>query len=319
MNKLRYFLAVFSTFMLMTATHVDAAEQIEATNSQNYQNSDAESIEQQDSSSDNSDTYREAQTDIESQSETVNTISVDTTDDVSAEAQISNEGLSSFEETPPQKINIQISDDEEQNHPSYIEPEDADKTNQTTTDYQDKGVEKFEMTTENEATIEKASSENTPNMAYLMIFCAINIILLLGLIFFFVKNQKLSARNQELFKENKLLKSQLEDHTMILKLSSELARIQTNLSKMDPSTKGHKQLVSAAERIEKIFSENGYELISLIGQEYNSGFNCDADFVIDESMPAGKAVITGMLRHQVNYQGKMIQAPKIIVTQSSEQ
>lgn len=103
MNKLRYFLAVFSTFILMTATHVDAAEQIEATNSQNYQNSDAESIEQQDSSSDNSDTYREAQTDIESQSETVNTISVDTTDDVSAEAQISNEGLSSFEETPPQK------------------------------------------------------------------------------------------------------------------------------------------------------------------------------------------------------------------------
>ena len=43
---------------------------------------------------------------------------------------------------------------------------------------------------------------------------------------------------------------------------------------------------------------------------------CEAQFVNDEEIPEGKSIITGMLRMQVNYQGQMIQSPKIIVSQN---
>ena len=102
----------------------------------------------------------------------------------------------------------------------------------------------------------------------------------------------------------------------MLKISDEIARMETNLNKMDKSVKGYKQLVKAIERIKKSAEDNGYEIINLIGHEYNDGMQCEAQFVNDEEIPEGKSIITGMLRMQVNYQGQMIQSPKIIVSQN---
>lgn len=106
------------------------------------------------------------------------------------------------------------------------------------------------------------------------------------------------------------------DHDLVLKISDEIARMETNLNKMDKSVKGYKQLVKAIERIKKSAEDNGYEIINLIGHEYNDGMQCEAQFVNDEEIPEGKSIITGMLRMQVNYQGQMIQSPKIIVSQN---
>lgn len=106
------------------------------------------------------------------------------------------------------------------------------------------------------------------------------------------------------------------DHTLVVKLADEIARIETNLSKMDKSVKGYKQLVQAKDRMINNVRANGYEIISLLGQEYNDGMQFQTRFVPDESLPEGKRIITGMIKMQVNYNGKMIQPAEIVVSQN---
>lgn len=106
------------------------------------------------------------------------------------------------------------------------------------------------------------------------------------------------------------------DHTLVVKLANEIARIETNLSKMDKSVKGYKQLVQAKDRMINNVRANGYEIISLLGQEYNDGMQVLARFVPDENLPEGKRIITGMIKMQVNYNGKMIQPAEIVVSQN---
>lgn len=106
------------------------------------------------------------------------------------------------------------------------------------------------------------------------------------------------------------------DHSLIIKLAQEIARIETNLSKMDKSVRGYKQLVQAKDRMINNVKAYGYEIISLIGQDYNDGMQFQTRFVPDESLPEGKRVITGMIKMQVNYNGKMIQPAEIVVSQN---
>ena len=106
------------------------------------------------------------------------------------------------------------------------------------------------------------------------------------------------------------------DHSLVVKLADEIARIETNLLKMDPSVKGYKQLVQAKDRMINNVRANGYEIISLLGQEYNDGMQFQTRFVPDESLPEGKRIITGMIKMQVNYNGKMIQPAQIVVSQN---
>ena len=106
------------------------------------------------------------------------------------------------------------------------------------------------------------------------------------------------------------------DHSLVVKLADEIARIETNLSKMDKSVRGYKQLVQAKDRMINNVRANGYEIISLLGQEYNDGMHFQTRFVPDESLPEGKRIITGMIKMQVNYNGKMIQPAEIVVSQN---
>ena len=106
------------------------------------------------------------------------------------------------------------------------------------------------------------------------------------------------------------------DHSLVVKLANEIARIETNLSKMDKSVRGYKQLVQAKDRMINNVRANGYEIISLLGQDYNDGMQFPARFVPDESLPEGKRIITGMIKMQVNYNGKMIQPAEIVVSQN---
>ena len=106
------------------------------------------------------------------------------------------------------------------------------------------------------------------------------------------------------------------DHSLVVKLADEIARIETNLSKMDKSVRGYKQLVQAKDRMINNVRANGYEIISLLGQEYNDGMQFQTRFVPDVSLPEGKRIITGMIKMQVNYNGKMIQPAEIVVSQN---
>lgn len=106
------------------------------------------------------------------------------------------------------------------------------------------------------------------------------------------------------------------DHSLALKVADEIVRIELNLSRMDSSIKGYKQLAKAVQRIKDNFQANGYEIVDMLGKPYNEGMRVRADFVIDESLPLGIQKITSITRPQINYNGEMVQKAQVIVSQN---
>ena len=106
------------------------------------------------------------------------------------------------------------------------------------------------------------------------------------------------------------------DHTLALKVADEIVRIETNLSSMDSSVKGYRLLSKAVERIRTNFLANGYEIVEMLGKPYNEGMKVVANFVSDETLAEGEQKITGIIKPQINYMGKMIQSAQITVSQN---
>ena len=106
------------------------------------------------------------------------------------------------------------------------------------------------------------------------------------------------------------------DHSLALKVADEIVRIELNMSRMDSSIKGYKQLAKAVERIKDNFKANGYEIVDMLGKPYNEGMKVIANFVLDEDLEEGKQIITGITKPQINYNGQMIQAAQITVSQN---
>lgn len=106
------------------------------------------------------------------------------------------------------------------------------------------------------------------------------------------------------------------DHLLALKIADEIVRIEANLSRMDSTVKGHKQLSKAVERIKNNFSANGYEIVDMLGKPYIQGMKAAVTFVPDESLDSGVQVISKIIKPQVNYKQKMIQAAQIEVSQA---
>ncbi|MBO7427146.1 MAG: hypothetical protein J6U08_00360 [Paludibacteraceae bacterium] len=106
------------------------------------------------------------------------------------------------------------------------------------------------------------------------------------------------------------------DHALALKVADEIVRIETNMSRMDTTIKGYKQLAKAVERIRMNFLANGYEIVEMLGKPYNEGMKVIANFVSDDTLAEGEQKITGIIKPQINYKGKMIQSAQITVSQN---
>lgn len=106
------------------------------------------------------------------------------------------------------------------------------------------------------------------------------------------------------------------DHSLALKVADEIVRIETNLSRMDASVKGYKQLSASVRRIKENFAANGYEMVDMLGKPYKEGMKVIANFVSDESLKEGEQIISGIIKPQINYNGVMIQTAQITVSQN---
>ncbi|CAI9678706.1 hypothetical protein [Elizabethkingia anophelis] len=104
------------------------------------------------------------------------------------------------------------------------------------------------------------------------------------------------------------------DHSLALKVADEIIRIQKNLQQMDANTKGLKQLSASVKRIQDNFASNGYELVEMLGKEYNEGMKVIANFIPSEDLETGKQIITRIIKPQVNFKGQMIQSAQIEVS-----
>jgi hypothetical protein len=105
------------------------------------------------------------------------------------------------------------------------------------------------------------------------------------------------------------------DHSFAKRVADEIVRIKTNLSRMDTSIKGHKQLSASVKKLEQSLNSNNYELEALLNKPYDNGMNLQANFVIDENLKEGESVITRIIKPQINYKGKLIQAAQVEVSQ----
>ena len=122
--------------------------------------------------------------------------------------------------------------------------------------------------------------------------------------------------NRQLANSPKVAGNDNPDHSLALKVADEVARIELNMSRMDSSIRGYKQLSKAVGRIKDNFKANGYEIVDMLGKPYNEGMKVIAEFVLNEDLEDGAQIITGITKPQVNYNGQMIQAAQITVSQN---
>ena len=107
------------------------------------------------------------------------------------------------------------------------------------------------------------------------------------------------------------------DHSLVKKVADEIVRIENNLSQMDRTIRGYNQLSAAVNRLRDNFVANGYEIVQMLGKQYSEGLIVkSADFIIDETLREGEQIITKVIKPQINYNGKMIQAAEIKVSQN---
>jgi hypothetical protein len=104
------------------------------------------------------------------------------------------------------------------------------------------------------------------------------------------------------------------DHSLALKVADEIIRIHKNLQQMDANTKGLKQLSASVKRIQDNFASNGYELVEMLGKDYNEGMKAAPSFISSEDIETGKQIITRIIKPQVNYKNEMIQSAQIEVS-----
>jgi hypothetical protein len=105
------------------------------------------------------------------------------------------------------------------------------------------------------------------------------------------------------------------DHSLALKVASEINLIERNINLMDSKTKGLKQLQASVGKLKDNLSANGYEMPELLGKQFHQGMKVVVTSSIpDENLEKGSEIISKILIPQVNYNDKMIQTAQIEVS-----
>lgn len=102
------------------------------------------------------------------------------------------------------------------------------------------------------------------------------------------------------------------DHSLALKVASEINLIERNINLMDVKTKGLKQLQASVGKLKDNLSANGYEMPELLGKQFHQGMKVIITSSIpDENLERDSEIISKVLIPQVNYNDKMIQTAQI--------
>lgn len=211
------------------------------------------------------------------------------------------------------------------------------------------GIQIKETGDKNEGKITEVSESLSKNSLY-GIIGVLSAILLTGLLYWLLsKRQQTDKTNfidqlsktkssieeslvKEFGKQTELMDSQLHlieqqkttlqatpnaepDHSLALKVASEINLIERNINLMDSKTKGLKQLQASVGKLKDNLSANGYEMPELLGKQFHQGMKVIVTSSIpDENLEKGSEIISKILIPQVNYNDKMIQTAQIEVS-----
>jgi hypothetical protein len=107
----------------------------------------------------------------------------------------------------------------------------------------------------------------------------------------------------------------IPDHSLALKVASEINLIERNINLMEPKTKGLKQLHASVGKLKDNLLANGYEMPELLGKQFHQGMKVIVTSSIpDENLEKDTEKISKILIPQVNFNDKMIQTAQIEVS-----
>ena len=196
-----------------------------------------------------------------------------------------------------------------------------------------------ESSSKNSNSIDTVNQTLSQKQQYGLVFIGLFLILVLTIYLILSKRQNtstkaLAAKQKEIFEKQIQDSQQLTDwlsnqatkslgnsssdevdHSFAKRVADEIVRITTNLSRMDTNIKGHKPLSASVRKLEKSLNSNGYELENLLNKPYSNGMNLEPVFVVDENLNEGESIITRVIKPQINYKGKLIQAAQVEVSQ----
>lgn len=107
-----------------------------------------------------------------------------------------------------------------------------------------------------------------------------------------------------------------DEQDLIKTLADRITFMEVTLYRMDKTVRGYKQLSRSISQMKDNLLANGYEIVEMLGKPYNQGMKVIANFKEDETLEQGQQIITGIIKPQINYKGKMIQAAQIMVSQN---
>ena len=100
---------------------------------------------------------------------------------------------------------------------------------------------------------------------------------------------------------------------MILDIINDLVRMRQNLDFMDDSVKGVSQLKNRIKSIYATLNSNQYDIPDLVGHSYHEGDNMIGTMELNTELPPATNRIKRVIKPQVSYQGKLIQAAEVII------
>ena len=144
------------------------------------------------------------------------------------------------------------------------------------------------------------------------------LLLAASLLHAFLLRKKEAARLDALRRAEEAEERRREEHALIKALADKITFMEMMLLKMDPSVRGYRQLAKSVSQMKDNLLANGYELVDMLGKPYHEGMKVTANFVGDDTLEPGQQLITGIIKPQINFQGRMIQAAQITVSQNIE-
>jgi hypothetical protein len=108
-------------------------------------------------------------------------------------------------------------------------------------------------------------------------------------------------------------RNEKNNHDIILAIINDIVRMQQNIDYMDDSIKGVSQLRNRLKSIYATLNSNQYEIPNLIGRTYHEGDNMIGTLELNSDLETGTNRIKRVIKPQVSYQGKLIQAAEVVI------
>ena len=108
------------------------------------------------------------------------------------------------------------------------------------------------------------------------------------------------------------------DHSLPIKVCEEIQRMRNRMKHMDQDDQATKVFSKRLTSLEEKLNSMGYEMGNLENTPYREGMTVEARFISNENMNEGEEIITKVMKPQINYNGVLIKAADVEVSQGSK-